>query len=153
MKMLKPKIYLQNPELAYCSLNSCRTVFDFYFKTPPSRNTLKRILKTGRNTGTYTNNIYNLLDTYDLKYKLLSKLTFKSVVNTLNKNNLMLISYKCGEKQYHSSVISGCFIQRGTPFIRLCDPWLGFHDMPFNLLQYLVYLGNDKIVHFLENNS
>lgn len=135
---LKTKLYLQDPKLSYCSLNAMRTIFDYYFTNPPSRETLKKSLKSQRKVGTYQFDILKTLKLYKFKFKNSRRFNWANITKCLDSNNLILISYMVSLQESHSSVICGYYIKRGVSYIKLCDPWLGYYDIPFSLMKVLI---------------
>lgn len=143
-KKIKVKPYLQNPELAYCSLNAVRVVCDYYLNKTPSRKKLKTMLKTGRKTGTDTYSILSTLVKLDIYFDSKKKLTFNNIVKSINKKNLILISYKSAVNESHSSIICGYTKKRGVEYVDLCDSLFGEYKMPFSVLQVLFNEDDDR---------
>jgi hypothetical protein len=146
---LKTKLYLQKKNLAYCSLNSVRTVCDYYLKKKPSRSFLLKNLKTGRRSGTFQQDIY---DTLGLFFKIRSRkrLTENSIISNINQDRLIVISYKSGIREYHTSIISGFTRKKGILYTTLTDSWLGYYDIPFSILKVLVECDQDPNIIIIQ---
>ena len=152
-KQLKTNLYLQNPKLAYCSLNAMRTICDYYLTTPPSRKKLLHMLKTGAKSGTYFGNIVKTAQDIGLKYYQRKTITFKNITKTINSGNLILISYQSGLEESHSSVICGYAERRSVKYAVLCDSWLGYYEMPYSILRVLVKSDSGRILCFKGKNN
>lgn len=150
MKSLDTNLYMQKRKLAFCSLNAMRTVCDYYFYSPPSRQQLKNSLKTTRKSGTFTHDIVKTVKTIGLKHKVNKTLTFNSIKKTIDNNNLILISYKSGPNQSHSSVISGYKIKKGIKYVELTDSWLGYYEIPVSILRVLFKKDSALAIYFKE---
>ena len=138
MKKLYVKPYIQNPKYSNCSLNAMRAVCDYYYKVPPTRYQLKKTLNTCHKTGTFFENIIDTLSFYNIKFTRKKSISWRDVKRTIDRDDLILISYQSGLREFHSSLISGYKEEKGIEYVFLCDSLIGQYCLPFNLLQVLM---------------
>jgi hypothetical protein len=148
MRILKTNLYMQKPSLGYCTLNSLRTVFDYYKSSSVSRQSILKSLKTVRGVGTTYRNLIRTLNSEGIKYRQYRRLSEKLITATIDRGDLMLISYASSPESGHSSVISGYKYIGGVLHVHLTDSWLGKYTIPLGMLKILHYNNYNDLVVF-----
>lgn len=149
MKILNIKPTLQNPKLSYCSLNAVKSILDFYLPKRVTRDSINKILKTHPTRGTDPNNITKTLTQFGLSFTIKSNLSFTDVCRSIDRGDVVLISYISDMNEAHSSIICGYDQRRGIQYVTLCDSLFGIYEMPFGPLRVLFKLDHGSEAIFI----
>ncbi len=149
---LNTKIFKQNPNMAYCAVNSIKTVIHYYKGYSPSKQTIKKYAKSHPKNGSLIKNTLSTLKRYGIKTKVKRIESLKIIQKTLKAGNLIVVGYQTGKTEYHLSVINGVESRNGTIYIKLADSWLGQYEFPYFVFNVLAN-GDLGKIYICENTN